>query len=290
MRRPFTSVSLALTVALAPVVVHAGPPEDDPLAEARDLYEAGQNCFDLADYPCAIDKWTSAYSKTPNEPEHVQIRVALLNNLATAREKTYDLTGEVIHLKQARELLTRFKDNIGGLEMSPEEQTDQVARIDERLDAIEQELLAQEAETETEAEPTDRVPEGPVTEGPPEDVIEGPAPDPHAGRPLIITGGIMLGLGAVAGGFSFAFMAVGTELNDLDGTFSVEQRETREAQGEQANNVAIITGVGGILLVGAGATLLGIGLKKNKQGARSNVAVLPYASTEGSGVSITGRF
>ena len=272
-RRVVCSLCLfALPVASFPSAARAA----DPLAEAQDRYERGAAKFETADYEGAIALWTDAYSMVPATPENTEIKVLLLYNLATAREKAFEVDGKVSHLRQALILLDGFASSVTALYGEGEEGKAEAARVAERRAAILARIEAAEG----------RPGEGPG---------EGPAgPDPaeveaRRGRTLTIAGAALLGAGGLALGLMGAGLGMGAAANDVSGLDpdDVSGRRDQFERGRLGNTLAIAGGAAAGPLVIVGAALLGVGMKKSR---RAQAAAAPALGRGFVGVSVRGRF
>lgn len=240
------------------------------------LHNEGSAAYDLADYATALEKFSAAYVALPPGPQTAGIRSAIVYNVGITQKRMYELDGDIVHLKTAKVLLTRYFDDFA----------EDGARDDNKgralLAEIDAELAAQEADTET---PQPEV--LPVETSP----VRTPAPvDPNAQREariLIGVGAGVLGLGAVGAGLGLggALWGRGLQTGIEDGTSTGVRRITALQDGRSANGLAIGGTIGGGVLLTAGAVLLAIGFKKRKA-AKPSLAVAPA----GSGFVVGGRF
>lgn len=132
----------------------------------------------------------------------------------------------------------------------------------------------------------------------------GPEPEPgpsNPGRKLVITGGVLLGVGAavaLGGGLGFGIpvsrdnATLGEVLDDNPDGLTFAQAD-EIANGARLNQTLelVMIGVGGALVV-TGAALLGVGMAKNKK-AKATTARLRVAPTwgrTGAGLSLSGSF
>lgn len=241
------------------------------------LHNDGSAAYDLADYATALEKFSAAYIALPAGPQTAGVRSAIVYNVGITQKRMYELDGDVVHLKTAKVLLTRYFDDFA----KDGAQEDIKGRA--LLAEIDAELAAQEAEAEaatpreaTPVEPTSATPSAPV--------------DPDAqrkARVLIGVGGGLLGLGAVGAGLGIGGALWGRSLQTgiEDGTTTSVQRITALQDGRSANGLAIGGAIAGGVLLTAGAVVLAIGLKKRKA-ANPSLAVAPT----GSGLVVGGRF
>lgn len=240
------------------------------------LHNDGSAAYDLADYATALEKFSAAYVALPDGPQTAGIRSAIVYNVGITQKRMYELDGDVVHLKTAKVLLTRYFDDFA------KDGAEEDAKGRALLDEIEAELAKHEAEATT---PTRDEP--PPTVVPPADT---PPKDPEAQRTariLIGVGGGVLGLGVVGAGLGLGGALWGQSLEGgiEDGTSTGVRRISALEDGRSANGLAIGGAIAGGVLLTAGAVVLAIGLKKRKAAATS-VAVAPT----GSGFVVGGRF
>jgi hypothetical protein len=159
----FTRRGLALGVCLAlavPTGLTSGtrlvqaavmaPAEDPALAEARTLYDEGKARFDTFDYEGAVELWTRAYAKLPEESGGV--RNAMVYNIATAQEKAYELDKDVQHLRQAQLLLEQYVKSYKVIYTKTPETKVEVDKAEERI-AVLKERIARAERGEDSASP-----------------------------------------------------------------------------------------------------------------------------------------
>lgn len=255
------------------------PAEPTPRERAEDLYDRGRAKFETVDYLGAIELWTEAFAILADSPSGGSIKAALTYNIATAQERAFNIDHDVTHLRQAVELMMRYQKAVPTLFGDTAEGTEESAKIQSRIDA----LQARIAEVEAADRPAS--PAGPVEDAGTQDK---PAPDPTA-RPLIISGVVLTvvgvaGMGVMAGGLS-----IGNRSNDLSGLspMDYEGRQERFQQGERGNTLAYVGGIGGGLLLATGAVLLGLGIKRKRS---STVALAPWSGPGVAGATVRGRF
>lgn len=254
----------------------AEAPPDPGLEKARVLHNDGSAAYDLADYATALEKFSAAYIALPAGPQTAGIRSAIVYNVGITQKRMYELDGDLVHLKTAKVLLTRYFDDFA--EDGAQEDTKGRALLAE----IDAELAAQEAKPASpppEATPVEASPATPAT----------PA-DPDAQRKariLIGVGAGVLGLGAVGAGLGLGGALWGQSLQTgiEDGSSTGVRRISALEDGRSANGLAIGGAIAGGVLLTAGAVVLAIGLKKRKA-AKPSLAVAPT----GSGFVVGGRF
>lgn len=252
----------------------------DPLADAQQLYDRGRAKFETADYRAAIELWTEAYTNVPDGPEGNQVKVLLIYNLATAREKAFDVSRDPAELRQAQILLRNFEQSIDALYGEGEEADTERAKVHARIEALDQRLAEHEAAqaegtpdegTDEPDEPVEPVPA--PTPPPTEEIGED---EPASGRRgLVIGGAVTAGLGVAGLGVMAAGLAMGAGANDISGLMpeDVDGRRAQFDRGRTGNTLAVAGGVAGGALLITGAVLLGLGMRR---GARAHaVAVVP---------------
>ena len=294
--RPIAALlAAALTGAGPGPTALAAAPEapTDPLADAQRLYDRGKAKFETADYADAIELWTEAYALVPETPESSQIKVLLLYNLATAREKQFEVSRDPAELRKAAILLQSFEESIATLYGEGEEAEAERAKVQEKLAAVEARLRAHEA---MQAPVDDGDDDGDEPTGPTTDVESTPPEEgeepARAGRGLVIGGAVAAGLGVGGLALMAAGLGMGARANDISDLEpdDIDGRRDRFDRGRTGNTLAIAGGVAGGVLLVTGAVLLGIGLSRTRAGRASTVALVPAPLRGGSGLVLHGRF
>src|SRR5690606_21974625 len=128
---------------------------------------------------------------------------------------------------------------------------------------------------------------------------EGKPPQP--GRALIITGGVLTGVGVVlvgvgAGVFGSQAGQISNKLDDVyagnPDRVTLEEARQLDADGRAAElNQIVMISLGSAVAV-TGVALLAVGLVKKKNGSKKKETptVTPTAGPEGAGLMIRGRF
>ncbi|MEM7158755.1 MAG: hypothetical protein AAF799_38290 [Myxococcota bacterium] len=290
--RPIALV-LATTVASTSGATALAAPDqgsaesaEDPLAPAQKLYERGRAQFDTADYDAAVDAWTDAYALVPDSAEGTQIKVLLIYNIATAREKAFDVDHDPTQLRKAKILLGNFEQNIPGLYGEGAEADTERARVQAKIKELDERLAEYERSQNPEPEPQPE-PE-PEPEPEPADVTDDPQPDPAA-KGLIIGGAVGLSLGAAGLGVMAAGIGMGNGANDLSSLEDddIEGRRAQFERGRTGNTLAIAGGIAAGVFVVAGGVMLALGLKRKRS---SNVALLPSVGPQSASLSLRARF
>ncbi|MCA9707381.1 MAG: hypothetical protein KDK70_16120, partial [Myxococcales bacterium] len=140
------SLSLALPTGLCvcPPTAQAAwapapePAEDPAVDEARKLYDEGKARFDTFDYEGAVQLWTQAYAKLPEDA--AGIRNSMVYNIATAQEKAFELDSDVQHLRQAQMLLESYIDNFKALYPRNPETKAEVDKAEDRIASLKERI------------------------------------------------------------------------------------------------------------------------------------------------------
>jgi tetratricopeptide (TPR) repeat protein len=292
---------LCTSVAVASLVstpARAAPAEDSSTADAEAIFRRGQTKYETADYNGAIELWTEAYGLIDSTPENASIKALLIYNLAQAHVKAYELDAQEIHLKQAQQLLISFRNNLALLYDEPAQLAEETATVEGKLAEIDAMITALEQAKAAAAEQNKPEPE---PEPEPEPKPEPPPPAGPSGKPLIISGGVLLGVGVGLGALGIVGAVMGSNAEDISDLqpLQLDEREQRYASGYTGNILLIVGAVGAGLLLPTGAALIGVGAKRNKAHAatRSRLEQLrvgpSFSGGSGrglTGISITGRF
>ncbi|MBK8266627.1 MAG: hypothetical protein IPK80_35545 [Nannocystis sp.] len=224
--RALLSISLALS---APATANA----EEPLTEARALYQRGITKFETADYAGAIELWTDAYARVPATPETVEVKILILYNLATAHEMAFEVDGEPSHLRQSLILLDGFEGSLEAAYDDPEAIASERARIDERRAAITAKLAAG----------GDKAP------------ADDKAPTDDKARGLTIAGATLLGLGGAGLALMTAGLVMSASANDISDLqpSQIDERTERFQRGRLGETLGIAgaAAAGGLLITGA---------------------------------------
>lgn len=278
----------AMATPAAPAPTEAEPSARSPAVdEARRLYTQGRAKFETADYKAAIEQWTEAYALVLDAEDDTKTRVLLLYNIATAREKAFEVSQDPTELRQAKILLNNFERSIPALYGEGPEADAERRKVQERLAEIDARLADYE-QGRAGAEP---VPEPAPAEPPPDEPAPAPEPGAPAGRGLVIGGAVAAGLGVAGFGLMAAGLSMGARANDLSGLDpdDVDGRRSQFDRGRTGNALGLAGGITGGVLVVTGAVLLGLGLRR-RGGTSRAVAVVPSASPQGSMLQLRGRF
>ncbi len=278
--------------ALAAPEAEVQPTGSDSRAEAEAIFRRGQAKYETADYNGAIELWTEAYALVDPVPENAAIKALLIYNLAQAHIKAYEFDNDAIHLKQAQQLLGSYQDNLELLYDEPATRDEErnkaeakIAEVEAKIAAHEQAAAAAEAKARAEAPP-------PVVITTPSEPIDR---DLNPGRPLVLAGGVVTGLGAVTGlvGLLGGLLAAGAnDISDVDRD-DLQEREDRFAVGRAGNAMVFVGTIGAGVLLPTGIALIVVGAKRNKQARQRSAAIprlTPSLGPNGAGLTFSGRF
>jgi tetratricopeptide (TPR) repeat protein len=265
---------LCSLLALAPVQVVAAPPkqsepepsEDEPPPDedpnyerAVEAYRLGTELYNAAKFEEALVAFQEA--ATLYASPDFQFNIA----------KCYERLGKYEEAIRSYELYLRTAEDSGDTAVIEASIADLKRRIEER-DA------AAENQPDPEPEPT-----GPT----------------NPGRKLVLTGGVLLGVGAVvalAGGLGFGIpvsrknATLGEVLDgNPDGLTFAEADEIADAARTSQTIELVMVGVGGALVI-TGAALLAVGMSKNKKAKTARLQVAPTWGRTGAGLSLSGSF
>jgi hypothetical protein len=284
------ATSIGMLTGATPAMVMAAPePESEGKAkesvDPETIFRRGQAKYETADFNGAIELWTEAYALVEPIPENATIKALLIYNLAQAHIKAYELDDDGIHLKQAQQLLRSFESNLELLYDDGKQLEEERAKVQELLTEIDAKIAAHEPEPEEDKPPPPDVE--------PED--DDPEQDPrasHPGTPLVIAGGVVTGLGALAGVGAIVGGLVASSSNDISDLEpdDLQGREDRFATGIAGNGLALAGGIGAGVLLPTGIALMVVGILRNKKARGGNTAFVPTIGRGSVGFGISGRF
>ncbi len=182
---PLASPSVTTPSVVAAPHTNPGPtttqPTEDPQARVGALINQGQALFDTADYVGAIDRWTEAYAQLPDAPHLAAARNLLAYQIAQAQIQAFAMDLQPVHLRKAERLLKQYLAALDSDEIEAR------ADAERRLAAVEVQIQA--------PTPTDATldPSRPLKV--PAPVVSASPPYHPARGPLLLVGGISLGLG-----------------------------------------------------------------------------------------------
>ena len=269
-----------LTPPLEPIESIADPrsiatPTEDPRTRVGALINEGQALFDTADYVGAIDRWTEAYAQLPAAPHLAAARNLLAYQIAQAHIEAFAMDPQTTHLRKAERLLLQY---IAGLDPS---ETEPRLDAEQRLATVQAQVEAAAAAARIRAAAARPTP-------PPLAPIVRRAPS--GARPLLLLGGVSLGLGCGLLAGTAVAAVTAADLHDgrrqalMDGAREAERgrlllRETR------AQQTTIVTAVVGGALITTGIALL-IASRARSRG----LSALPMLSPTLVGARLSLRF
>jgi hypothetical protein len=281
--RRFTSMQsrlfatlVAAAIATAPLhVVHAAP-------SVEELYAQGQEKFDAGEYGDAGDLWAQAVRSLPENKDNSATRQTIMNLALDAYLRAYRNDDDRSHIDDAKALVDEYEASLAGAPLSSD-----IASEKGKVEDILAELAAKDAEVETDTGEEVETDTGEVE--PDTDPL--PVGNDKPGRPLVIGGAVMIGVGGAGIGLLLGGVIGSLRAQaDFDSTESgTPEHEDARKKGKTMNILAISGAVVAPLFLGAGVALLVIGLRRNKQ-ASSSVMVLPEAGPNYAGFGISGRF
>jgi hypothetical protein len=296
------SLGLPPRVAAAAHTQPATAPDDldaadrAALDESRRLYEEGKAKFDTVDFVGAIDLWTRAYARTPESAPG--IRNAMVYNIATAREKAYELDGELQHLRQAILLLQSYVQSYQALYARTPETQAEVSKAQERIAELQARIGAAERGESPAPAPNGSAAPGTLAHNHAIMWNSGhnPPPDPELverNRKLAAEGkktDAMLIAGYVVGSVGLLFLLGAAGAFGAGAVLGQNSEDSEDNAGQgstTAGFVALAIGLGG---VATGATLLGVGFSRRKKHQRGELTIAPALAPSFAGASLRLRF
>lgn len=235
-------------------------------------YNAGKEAYDRGEYSEALQLFLEAQSLYPSPVFHY--------NIGLCHEALESYEQAIISYEA---YLRSYKSAFGE---DPDDKVNTENKV-ERLNELIEARKAKEAKAAEDAKkPT---------------VIVQPSDKPKKpGQALIITGGVLAGIGAgvaAAGGAYFGNQASGfaSQIDEIveggnPDRLTLAEAQQIDSQGTTAQTNQIVTiAIGGAVGV-AGIALLAVGLVKKKKAKESKPQVVPVAGPEGAGIFIRGRF
>lgn len=287
------------------------PAEDPAVVESRALYDEGKARFDTFDYEGAVELWTKAYAKLPEESAGV--RNAMVYNIATAQEKAYDLDKDVQHLRQAVLLLEQYVKNYKAIYKKTPETKAEVDKAEARIAVLKERIERAERGEDASPPPVTTPPDTPADTGDGSGPVDGiawstghdPPPDPalvdknrrlsaeerKTDSMLIVSyvalsvGGLFLltGAGSLWGG---SRLGNAPEPDPTDPTADPEAPDGRGLRGAGYGQLAF-----GAANVIAGVTLLAVGFDRRKKARQGTlVSGAPVVAPGFAGASVRVRF
>jgi hypothetical protein len=274
------------------------------MVRAKELYDEGSSLYSAADYGGAISKFTEALKIVTSEggDEDHTIRGALLLNIAQSHIHAYEVDADPGHLRAARSIFQRFRDEASrgaGYDPADVAQAErQLTELDEQIEELEQRQAASsESKQPATTSPVDHERDSKEAE-----IVR----TRGIGIGLVVGGVVVTGVGATLLVFGSTFRAhaiesVRQDANDpglpLD-DFDAEQQahvddETRKGRYWMISG-GVVAGVG-LVGVGLGAWQLAKAAKAKKSLAGlvlpgRAATITPWLGPGFSGVSLEGRF
>lgn len=274
------------------------PAEEDPtLAEAKAKFEAGAARYTAADYGAAIDLWLEAYALLPATVDNQFIKAQLIYNVARAQQKWFDIDQDIKHLRQSREILVRYADELDALyepsqaAIEREKIEDQIGELDAQIAEWEAEQRRREAELAERMRPTFD--------------FEADAREEKRNKAMLGAGATLTLLGLGGGVMILGGSLMAKNAEEQIGNYPTEadvlEREGYLEQGVAGNALMIVGTLSASIFLTAGLPLVGVGAaaeKKRRQRRRDAGvedvaqvrAVGPMVLPQGGGLSLSGRF
>ena len=252
-------------VTLAVVLAMAGPSADDGPSdpEARKLYVSGLDKFNGGDHEGAMNDFQASFDLESNPLS--------LYALAQATNKAVGCRKAVKHYRRFSRMVDEGSQ-----------------AYDVALQAIAEcaDKMAQEAEDEEEEDvPEDPVPVPDEGEGTPPDTAEdeGPPPDKPWHRDAL--GGTLVGVGLAGTVTGIGLLAASyVDENNPCGTYGCFDEQLARVNRVRIAG-AVVTGVGGALLIGGVVRWVVVARKQ-----RRSASVVPTVGPRFTGVTVSGRF
>jgi tetratricopeptide (TPR) repeat protein len=273
-------VALVVTLTSGPVAFAAAPAasEDkapvDTEARAMQAYNDGKAAYDAGKYEEALKLFLDAQSLYPSPVFHY--------NVALCQESLGNLEQAVISYEA---YLRSYKN---AFNEDPEDKVN----TENKIERLNKQLEIEKAEADKPAEP--------VVIAPPPEQTDEPAKPSNPGRGLIITGGVLTGVGvgvAVVGGAVFGTKATNIS-GQLDNVYlagnpervTLEQARALDEDGRGAElNQILLMSIGGAVTV-VGVALLATGIVKRNRASSSTATLVPVAGPNSAGFVLHGRF
>lgn len=281
------AIGSTLPPSVASAATHVGPER----SQVEELFYDGSAKYSAADYVGAIESFTEALKIATKEGTDPPVRSALLQNLARAHVKAYDVDGEIRHLKKAREIYGNFvreAETAKYAEADVSEAESRAAELDDRISELESKQAEAAAQPTASTDPGGNDATDTKAEG-----------RRKRGIAFVAVGSALVagGIGTLAYGTTFkghaedviddAKASEGDDWSDSDQEDADDfiERETRTGR--------IVIGVGAALaVVGVAGVVVGaldlVAAKKAKETASLRFA--PMLGRGGAGLVLTGRF
>lgn len=299
--RRWIGFAIASCVALTAVPASAAPElqtsqRSIPKGPSRTHYQAGHEAFESGDFAAAGAEWAATLDGIPEGPKYKATRAYLILDIMNAYTQAYEKSGEVAELEAGLEHYFRYfalYEVTYGTPRIPRPVVEARYELRDRIKDAKAE--ASRTQPSPGPEPVDAKPEvepEPVAEPSPASVAMTPRGMELSDKkpaPLVPIGAVVLALGVGASSM-IAVGAIGGRRarEDQHGDdLTEEDLDAIDQRGRTMNAVFIAGLVATPVMVGAGATLLGIGLHRKRRGIQ---AVTPTVTRNFAGLSVQGRF
>jgi hypothetical protein len=303
--------AVALSFASAPLAVQAAPD-----SEVERLYVEGQDKYSEGDFAGAADAWTRLLDRLPEAQANRATRENVLLNVMQAhldgyaRNRKPDGSKDIEHLRSAKAVIDGY---FAAFKKAYGDRAAVSAAVQEKADELDRTLSDAEREAAAAVRPDPTGDTGPGES------------DPSTGKtnPSIIVleaqneGTGLIAGGAVAAGLSlggFGVLAAGAVIgNKAEKDFlavtcpmpctaeaqadAQAQRDEAEQRGRTGNALTITGAIVGPVLLITGGVLIGLGIKRRKDGKaareeqlRKSLGVVPAAGRGFTGLVLTGKF
>ena len=270
-------------VAAAQASPAQASPAQAPTAadRAQSLFKEGATLYKMSDYIGALDKFTAAFKYSAQiEDDRLRERVlhALQFNLARAHVKTYKLDQELMHLRQAVDLLENYTED--GADLGIELEADSL------IAEAEAELARRDEPTASGA--TTAMPNEAASQSSP---IEGGG-RAKPGKILTLTGYGSLGMSALGLGLMVGGLVMGSnaDKNDTEADTAVQLQDA-ERRGKLGNTFTIAGAATAGVFAVAGVVLVVLGKRASPRAGRAaRIWVSPSAGAALTGLQVGGRF
>lgn len=303
---------LASALVIAPMhVAHAAPPAETEPAEGEaptvsvgdQLLREGHELFAAGDYEAAIDKYAAALAEGAMAKEalaqaHFRLGTvqyqsgeyqSALENFQDA-QALFPSPQFFYNIAQCYESLENWEQAINNYKAYLRGSPDAKDRANTENKIKRLQKLVELGDEATEADKEAAKAPMPETE---------PKKKPGPGRPLVITGAVLTGVGAavaIGGGAGFGVQAADRadqvdQVQNGGNPRGLTVKETRalDDEGQQAQTLQIVMISAGAAVGLVGVALLAVGINKNKK-AKGQTAVVPTFGPGQGGFAVVGRF
>lgn len=269
-------------------------------------YAAGVEAFEAERFEEAGQAWADVLDQIPETPRNRSVRAAVVVDAMSAYQEAYEAGGDSDHLQTALETYYRYFSVYEETYDSPNIPKEVVQARFALRGTIEQ---AQAARADAQAEGT-TTSAGSSTSSSSATSTQDPAPAPsdpssggtvaistsrgkqvdRSGTPLIAAGAAVLAVGVGASSMVAVGAVEGQRARDDSKTpgYTDEQRDAIDRRGRTMNAVFISGLVTTPILIGTGAALLGVGVRRHRRARLT--AVMPKVRGNFVGLTIKGQF